>query len=191
MVASRGANASLAPDDVPRALDADALFVSGFALFQEGSAAAAEPAIRRFARGWIGVDLGTPALAAAARGPLLSPARGRAERTVVFATAAEARALTGDEHEQAAQRLAARGAIACVKLGADGAVVAFGTSTERRAAPQVERHTPFGAGDAFAGAFLVALVSGADLGSALERACDAGARRGRPRLIKKERSHLR
>ncbi len=174
VVASRGANAAFARGDVPAAIEADALFVSGFALFQEGSAEAAGAAIRRFPRGWIGVDLASPSLAHAGRGLLAVPER--AARTVLFATAAEARALTGDDPEQAARRLALRGVTVCVKLGADGALVAVGSRLERRAAPRVERRVPFGAGDAFAAAFLVALASGDDVGAALERACDAGAR---------------
>jgi sugar/nucleoside kinase (ribokinase family) len=176
VVASRGANAAFTPEDVPAAIDADALFVSGFALFQQGSAAAAELALRRCARGWIGIDVGSPTLAAAARDALPASPPERAARTVVFATAAEARALTGEEPEPAARTLAAGGLLACVKLGRDGAVVASRDRVERRAAPPVERRSPFGAGDAFAGSFLVALAAGAGVGAALERACDAGAR---------------
>lgn len=177
VVASRGANAAFEPGDLPATIDADALFVSGFALFQEGSAAAAAgAAIHRCRRGWIGVDLASPSLAPSARGELLAPPRERAARTVVFATAAEARALTDDEPEQAARRLAARGIVACVKLGADGALAAAGDLLVHRRAPAVERRSPFGAGDAFAAAFLVALAAGRDLAEALERASEAGAR---------------
>src|SRR5918911_2622229 len=41
VVADRGANARLSPSDLPSPLQGDALLVSGFALFQEGSRAAA------------------------------------------------------------------------------------------------------------------------------------------------------
>jgi len=173
VVASRGANAALDPGDVPPAIEGDALFVSGFALFQPGSDRAAEAAIERFPRGWIGVDLASPPLARAARGRLSELP---AERTVVFATADEARALTGEEPEAAARTLAARGCVACVKLGADGALAASAAGCERRRSTPVERRMPFGAGDAFAGVFLVALAAGTSIAGALERACDAGAR---------------
>jgi 2-dehydro-3-deoxygluconokinase len=170
VVASRGANAALDPGDIPPAIDADALFISGYALFQDGSAAAAEAAVRRFPRGWIGIDVASPRLALVARERLRRPA----SRTVVFATDEEAQALTGEGPEQAAGLLAAEGFVACVKLGAEGAVAASGTDLVRRRAAPVERRSPFGAGDAFAGAFLVALAAGAELGDALGRACAAG-----------------
>ena len=52
LVAQRGANARLSPADIPEAVDADALFVSGFALFQSGSAPAARrPSSASQARG--------------------------------------------------------------------------------------------------------------------------------------------
>ncbi len=63
VIASRGANARLHVADVPEEIESDALFVSGFALFQDGSDAAAELAIERFGGPWVGVDVGSPALA--------------------------------------------------------------------------------------------------------------------------------
>jgi 2-dehydro-3-deoxygluconokinase len=171
VVAQRGANARLSPEDVPDELAAaDALFVSGFALLQSGSAAGARAALERFGGRWAGIDLASPRLAVRADDEVTSGA------TVVFATADEARALTGAAPEEAARVLSARFAVACVKLGADGAVAAADGAVERRSAARVERRSPFGAGDAFAGAFLVALANGAPLGAALELACEAGAR---------------
>jgi ribokinase len=167
VVASRGANACLAVDDIPARIEADALFVSGFALFQSGSSAAAAAAIERFTGDWLGVDLGSPQLAESARDFHL-PA-------VLFATAEEARALTGAGPEEAARTLAASYRIACVKLGEEGAIAVSGDQLERRRADRVERQSPFGAGDAFAAVFLVGLARAASLGAALERACAAGA----------------
>jgi len=63
-----------------------------------------------------------------------------------------------------------------VKLGEDGALAVAGGLDERRRPERVERRSPFGAGDAFAGAFLVALSAGHALRSALDEACAAGAR---------------
>ncbi len=170
VVADRGANAHLSPDDVPDPLEGDALLVSGFALFQPGSAAAARAALDRFTGGWSAVDLASPRLAASADPELLDGVR------VVFATAAEAHALTGAAPQEALLELAGRFPVACVKLGAEGALAAEGGAIERRATPAVARRRPFGAGDAFAAAFLLARAGGDSLGDALERGCAAGAR---------------
>ncbi len=168
VVADRGANAAFSPSDVPADLNADALLVSGFALFQEGSRDAARAALERFVGTWSAVDLASPQLAAGAELDLGA--------NVVFATAAEAKAVTGLEPEAAARELAKRFTVACVKLGAEGAVAVQGNDVERATAPPVVRTSPFGAGDAFAAVFLVRLVGGDRLGAALEHACAAGAR---------------
>jgi ribokinase len=174
VVANRGANARLSPEDIPDPLEADALLVSGFALFQAGSAAAARTALDRFTGAWAGVDLSSPTLADAARGVDFGDA-GK-QRTIVLATAEEARAMTGEGPEEAARRLASRFAVACIKLGEHGALAAAGDRSERRAADPVARRSPFGAGDAFGAVLLVALADGASLGRALDLACTAGAR---------------
>lgn len=174
VVANRGANARLSPKDIPDILEADALFVSGFALFQAGSSEAARTALDRFAGAWAGVDVGSPTLAAEARDVDLGDA-GRS-RTVVLATADEARAMTGEEPDEAARMLASRFAVACIKLGERGAVAAAGDRVERRAVDPVARRSPFGAGDAFGAILLIALAAGAPLERALDLACAAGAR---------------
>jgi sugar/nucleoside kinase (ribokinase family) len=169
VIADRGANARFARDDVPHKLEADALLVSGFALFQDGSRDGAEAALDRFDGRWSAVDLASPRLARHA-------ALGVPRANVVFATAAEASAATGEEPEGAAHELAHHFDVVCIKLGVEGALALRGGQLARATAPHVERRTPFGAGDAFAAAFLVAFARGAELGSALERACSAGAR---------------
>jgi sugar/nucleoside kinase (ribokinase family) len=173
VVANRGANARLSPKDIPHTLEADALFVSGFALFQAGSSEAARTALDRFAGAWAGVDVSSPTLAAEARDVDLGDA-GRS-RTVVLATADEARAMTGEEPEEAVRMLASRFAVACIKLGEQGALAAAGDRVERRAVDPVARRSPFGAGDAFGAVLLIALAAGAPLGRALDVACAAGA----------------
>jgi sugar/nucleoside kinase (ribokinase family) len=173
VVAARGANARLSPEDIPDPLEANALLVSGFALFQDGSAAGARAALDRFEGGWIGIDVSSPALAPAALDLVLDEG-GR--RTVVLATAGEARAMTGEEPEQAARTLASRFSVACIKLGEQGALAVAGDRVERRAVDPVARASPFGAGDAFGAVLLVAVAAGESLGSALESACAAGAR---------------
>ena len=143
VVADRGANARLSPEDLPAPLAGDALLVSGFALFQDGSREAAQAALQRFEGAWTAVDLASPRLA-----------RLDFDARVVFATEAEAEAVQGLED---------RFEIVCRKD--DYGVV---------------RTAPFGAGDAFAAAFLVALASGEDVEEARRRAatCAASAARG-------------
>ena len=145
VVADRGANARLSPDDLPTPLRGDALLVSGFALFQDGSRDAALAALESFEGEWTAVDLASPRLA-----------RANFDARVVFATPAEAKAVP---------RLENRFEIVCLKDD-------YG----------VERTSPFGAGDAFAAAFLVALSGGADVEDARRRAVTsaASAARGSP-----------
>lgn len=142
VVADRGANARLSPDDLPSPLQGDALLVSGFALFQDGSRDAALAALETFDGAWTAVDLASPRLA-----------RLDFDARVVFATEAEARAVPG---------LDGRYELVCLKDD-------YG----------VARTSPFGAGDAFAAAFLVALAGGADPDEARERAREAAARAAR------------
>jgi sugar/nucleoside kinase (ribokinase family) len=139
VVADRGANARLSAHDLPSPLRGDALLVSGFALFQEGSRDAALAALEQFDGEWTAVDLASPSLA-----------RADFDARVVFATRAEAKAVP---------RLESRFELVCLKDD-------YG----------VDRMSPFGAGDAYAAAFLVALAEGADPDDARMRARDAGAR---------------
>jgi sugar/nucleoside kinase (ribokinase family) len=143
VVADRGANARFSREDLPSPLQGDALLVSGFALFQDGSREAAVAALETFEGEWTAVDLASPRLA-----------RADFDARVVFATPAEAKAVP---------RLESRFEIVCLKDE-------YG----------VERTSPFGAGDAFAAAFLVALAGGADVEDARRRAftCAASAARG-------------
>jgi ribokinase len=145
VVASRGANARLAREDLPSPLRGHALLVSGFALFQDGSRDAALAALETFDGEWTAVDLASPRLA-----------RADFDARVVFATRAEAKAVP---------RLESRFEIVCVKDD-------YG----------VERTSPFGAGDAFAAAFLVALAEGADVDEARKRAATSAASAARGSL---------
>jgi sugar/nucleoside kinase (ribokinase family) len=173
VVAMRGANERFAPTDVPEAIDADALFVSGFALFQAGSADAAAAAMERFSGAWVGISVASPPLAGVARDVEIV---GGETRTAIVATADEAHALTGLSPNEAAQALAAKFSVACVTLGEEGAIASEGSRLEKRRPEQRHRESRLGAGDEFAGAFLVALTAGMPLGTALELACAAGAR---------------
>jgi len=145
VVADRGANARLSPDDLPTPLAGDAMLVSSFALFQEGSRDAARAALERFEGEWTAVDLASPRLA-----------RGDFDARVVFATKEESKAIP---------RLRDRFEIVCLKDD-------YG----------VERTSPFGAGDAFAAAFLVAVADGAEIDEALQRATASAASAARGSL---------
>jgi sugar/nucleoside kinase (ribokinase family) len=138
VVADRGANARLSRDDLPSPLRGDALLVSGFALFQEGSRDAALAALETFEGELTAVDLASPRLA-----------RADFDARVVFATRDEAKAIP---------RLENRFEIVCLKDD-------YG----------VERTSPFGAGDAFAAAFLVALAEGAEPEAARDHAREIAA----------------
>ena len=103
-------------------------------------------------------------LNAAPARPLPAAARERAELVVV--NASEARALDG---------LLDRGRVV-VTLGGDGAALyEDGRELLRVAAPRVPVVDVTGAGDAFAGTLVVALLAGEPIEDALRRACGAGA----------------
>jgi ribokinase len=155
VVADRGANANLSPDDVPRALDARAALVSGYVLFHADTAAAGEAALER-AAGLTCVDLASPSLA----------------RMV------DADVLVGNEETIAAlgglDALAREGTVVCETQSGRGAVAARGTERAHAAPRVVLARSPVGAGDVFAARFILALAGGAALGDALAAAV-AGA----------------
>jgi sugar/nucleoside kinase (ribokinase family) len=173
VIASPGASARLAPDDIPDPCAGDALLVSGFSLFQSSSAPGARAALERFSGRWAAVDLASPSLAGAAAGCFDETTAGA---NVVLATVEEARAVTGLGQEAAALALGARFEVACVKLGEQGALAAQGDRLVRATTDPVARRSPFGAGDAFAAALLIALARGEPLDHALDLACQTGAR---------------
>jgi sugar/nucleoside kinase (ribokinase family) len=183
VVADPGASARFAPDDLPASLEAQAVLVSGYSLLHRGSEAAARAALKRAQARWLAVDAASARLVEAFGVDRFLDATAPAD--VLLANAAEARALTGLDGEAAARALASRYRVACVKLGSAGAVaVAEGRLVRTAARPlertefereEFERTVFFGAGDAFAGGFLVALARGAELEGALGAACDAAA----------------
>ena len=97
-------------------------------------------------------------------------------RALVLANAREAETLTALPAIEAARALAQRYAMACVKLEAEGAVLAIGGQLIAAAATPVQPVDTTGAGDAFDGVLLAQLARGADPESALQAACEAGAR---------------
>ncbi|WP_069622594.1 carbohydrate kinase family protein, partial [Streptomyces niveus] len=89
----------------------------------------------------------------------------------------EARLLTGvPDAEKAAAELSRRFPLVVVTLGPDGALVAAdGAVTARVPAARARAVDSTGAGDAFNGAFLAALLAGADPVTAAAAGCRAGA----------------
>jgi len=173
MVADRGANARLVPEDLPEAIRATAVLVSGYLLLQEGSRPAALAALLRAEARYVAIDPASWPLVEA-----FGAERFIAETepaNVVLANELEARTLTGEDGELAARALGSHYAIAVVKLGARGAVARVdGEVLEEPAEPVVEVD-PTGAGDAFDGVFLASLARGASPREALRHACHAGA----------------
>jgi ribokinase len=152
MVADRGANEALSPDDLPTRLAAAAVLVSGYITLHHGSEPASRAALDRAEARWVAVD--------AASWPLLRDfgpqdfLKSTAGANLILANRAEARILVGiDEPEAAARELAARYGAAAVKLGAEGAIVDTDFGAIRARSPLVREVDPTGAGDAFNGVF--------------------------------------
>jgi ribokinase len=153
IVADRGANARLEVGP----LEADAVLVSGYFLFQSDG----DPLAGIDAE-WLAVDAGSSRLVR------LEPT---ARADALFVNEEELRALGGD-----VSALCKRFRLVCVKRGAAGATAYLDGAVEQRTPPERVPVERAGAGDAFAGVLLAGLVLGRGLGDALERACAAGAR---------------
>jgi ribokinase len=153
----RGANARLEPAALLPLPDADAVLVSGYLPSETLDAVLSEARA-----GWVMLD-------AAALDDL--PLGGNA----VVANEQRARALTGDEADRAVLALGERYRLACVTLGARGALAILDGTLERAEPPQRVMQEVPGAGDAFAAAVLVTLARGDTLAHALEEGCRCGA----------------
>jgi sugar/nucleoside kinase (ribokinase family) len=173
MVADRGANARLAPADLPPTLEAGAVLVSGYLLLQEGARESGREAIRRSRAEWIGVETASwPLVEAVGRDGFDELATGA---TVVLANEREARSLTGLEPVAAARALGERYRAASVKRGAEGAVLVLDGEVYEAVPEAVEERDPTGAGDAFDGVLLASLARGTQPGEALQLASRVGA----------------
>lgn len=173
MVADRGANARMAPGDLPDRLAAGAVLLSGYLLFHPGSEGAARAALDRAEADHIAVD--------AASWPLIQgfgPERfveTTSAATMLLANEDEARSLAPGSAQDAARRLSATYRHVVVKLDGGGAVVGSNGDVRRVPGPHVEPVDPTGAGDAFAGVALARLARGADLMDALAEAAETAA----------------
>ncbi|WP_326706420.1 carbohydrate kinase family protein [Streptomyces cyaneofuscatus] len=175
-----GAVLRLATEDfAPSMLDGvGRLHLSGYLLFAAASRSTALLALRT------AVERGVPvSVDPASAGFLaeLGPKRflGLAEGAeLLLPNADEARLLTGlPEPEEAAAELSRTFPRVAVTLGERGAVVAAGgvVTARVRARPVPHPVDSTGAGDAFTGGFLAALLAGADDEAAAAEGCRAGA----------------
>jgi sugar/nucleoside kinase (ribokinase family) len=169
MVADRGANARLLPDDLPARLEASAVLVSGYLFFDPGSEPAARAALERADSPLVAVD--------AASWPLLEaygPQRfleAVARANVLIVNEREAEVLGQDGRVKLEDHFE----MVCRKRGAEGATLASrGRVFSARPEPVDHPVDPTGAGDAFDGVLLAALASGTAEEGALQRACEAG-----------------
>ncbi len=175
MVADRGANARLVSDDLPAALIAGAVLVSGYLLQQEPTTPVALEALARSRATFTAVEAASWPLVEAFGAEAFVDRTTAAGADTAFANGREAKILTGADGREAAARLGEHYRLACVKLGAAGAVMSLDGSILEMDLGTVEEVDPTGAGDAFDGVLLAALVSGVDPEEALRRACRAGA----------------
>jgi sugar/nucleoside kinase (ribokinase family) len=173
MVADRGANARLAPSDLPSDLEGSAVLVSGYLLLQGGTREAGIEAIRRSRAQWIGVEAASwPLVEAVGPEGFDELATGA---NVVLANEREAGSLTRLGPVAAARALGERYRAACVKRGAAGAVMVLDGKVYEAVPEAVVERDPTGAGDAFDGVLLASLARGIEPEEALREACRVGA----------------
>ena len=173
MAADRGANARFRADELPGMLVSGAVLVSGYLLLHEDTHPTALAALERSVSPFVAVEAASwPLVEAFGVERFFEVTR---KATVLLANEREAETLTGATGEAAATLLGERFPIACVKLGAQGAVAVVDGVVHRAPAEPIDEVDPTGAGDAFDGVFLGAIARGADVDDALRRACHAGA----------------
>jgi ribokinase len=171
MLADRGANLALEPDDVPAVPPGGHVHLSGYTLLDPGPRAAGLAALS------VAVAAGcTVSVDPASTGPLRGYGVQRwledtASATVLLPNADEARLLTGcGDVADAARALAGRHPVVAVSLGGDGAVWASGNVLVHRPAHATDVVDTTGAGDAFAAGLLAAWLGARDVdpGDALD-----------------------
>jgi sugar/nucleoside kinase (ribokinase family) len=173
IVAERGANARFVPADVPAALEAGAVLVSGYALLQPDTEAAALAALERAAAEWIAVDAASARLLDRyGREPFFAAT---SSASALLLNEDEAFALTDDEAGGAARALGDLYRLVCVKRGPAGALAVLDGEPFEAPAPEVEVVDAAGAGDAFAGALFAALTKERPFDEALAEAVRAGS----------------
>lgn len=173
MVADRGANARLAPSDLPAAIGAGAVLVSGYLLLQRPGHEAGVAALQRADAPFVAVEAASWPLVEALGADAFFEAT--APANVVLANEREAEVLTGCSGAEAASVLGERFRWAAVKMDARGAALCADGAVITTPAEPIDEIDPTGAGDAFDGVLLASLAQGASAEDALARACHAGA----------------
>jgi ribokinase len=173
MVADRGANAELVPASIPEAFDAGSVLVSGYLLLQEPGTETALAAFEAARSQLVAIEAASwPLLASFGKDRFFESTSGV---HAILANEREAEVLTGSEPVGAARALSERYRLACVKRGAQGAVMVLDGTEHRAVAEPVVDRDPTGAGDAFDGVLLATLALGSTPDEALAEACRAGA----------------
>jgi ribokinase len=155
MLADRGANLELRPEDVPAPPRGGHLHLSGYTLLDPGPRAAGLAALEAAVRAGCTVSVDP-----ASTGPLAGYGVDRwladtAPATLLLPNADEARLLSGcADVEDAARALAGRHEAVAVSLGADGALWCSGDVLVHRPAHETSVVDTTGAGDAFAAGLL-------------------------------------
>lgn len=172
-----GANALLAHIETHTWRTGEHLHASGYSLLREGSRAAILGALERARAGGLTVSVD-----ASSEAPLrhLGPETFLGwleEGDLLFANAAEARALTGGATPEAAvAALVERGLVAVVKRGSAGALAGAGNARWSVPAAPADARDTTGAGDAFAAGFLASWTRDRDMEEALRLATRLAAR---------------
>ncbi|MGW5787701.1 carbohydrate kinase family protein [Streptomyces sp. NPDC003757] len=175
-----GASLRIGPDDWSDALldGVGRLHLSGYLLFSEPGRALVSAALASARARGVPVSLDPASagfLAELGVGRFLGLVEGV---DVLLPSRDEACLLTGlSDAADAAAKLSRHVPLVVAKLGADGALVArSGAVSARVAAVAASPRDSTGAGDAFTGAFLAALLTGAAPEEAVAAGCRAGAR---------------
>ena len=176
MICSRGANDGLTPDAINPAVfvQADHLHISGYALLSKSQLAATVRAIELAKAHALTVSVDPPPANLIATAGVDRFLRLLEPVDWLFPNLAEGRILSGAETPEAiVDALAARFEAGALTLGPDGALGWQGADRARTAAEPVPYGENTGAGDTFAGAFVVALHTTGEIGLATDRACVA------------------
>jgi sugar/nucleoside kinase (ribokinase family) len=160
MMADRGANLALEPDDVPAVPPGGHLHLSGYTLLDPGPRAAGLAALSAAVSAGCTVSVDPASTRPLRRYGVEQWLEDTAPATVLLPNADEARLLTGcGDVADAARALAARHPVVAVSLGADGALWAADGVLVHRPAHPTDVVDTTGAGDAFAAGLLAAWLS--------------------------------
>lgn len=175
----RGANLNLCGDDLaPRLLDGvDLLHVSGYALFEPGPRAAVRALLAEATRRGVAIAVDPASYSFLEQARPASFLEWIRDARFLFPNEDEAAVLTGcADVEAQLDMLTRRHAVVAIKRGAEGAIAGDAAGGRWSApAPRVEVLDTSGAGDAFLGGFLAAILRGEEIAAALARGVALGS----------------